>query len=68
MKKLRLIFVGIILTIAFTVFTSCTYNSEDFDPVLTEQVDNTEIENSKSDPNGGEEEEEEGAGSTGGPG
>lgn len=67
MRKFRLTFVGIVLTIAFTMFTSCTHNGEDFDPVLTEEVVNTELEDSKT--NSGEEEEESGAGTTGtGPG
>ena len=59
MKKVRLIFVGIMLVFITGVFTSCTHNSEDFDPLLIEVV-NTELDDSKSETEGTEAEEEGG--------
>lgn len=65
MKKLRLIFAGVLLAFVCVGFASCTHNSEDLDPILTENVLDQKLDDSKSNSEGTEKEEgEEGPPST----
>lgn len=68
MKKVRLIFVGIMLAVLCVGFTSCSDVSEDINPTLIESVDvdATDIDVKSEDPEGDEKEEGNGNGSTGG--
>lgn len=59
MKKVRQIFVGIMLVVLCVGFTSCSDVSEDMDPILIESVDASDIDvKSEEDP-------EEGGGTSG---
>ncbi|GAB5526382.1 MAG: hypothetical protein Roseis2KO_42540 [Roseivirga sp.] len=56
MKKVRQIFVGIMLVVLCVGFTSCSDVSEDMDPILIESVDASDIDVKSEDPekeNGG---------------
>lgn len=64
MKKVRLIFVGIMLAVLCVGFTSCSDVSEDINPTLIESVDvdATDIDVKSEDPEEGGEEEGSGKG------
>lgn len=57
MKKVRQIFVGIMLVVMCVGFTSCSDVSEDMDPILIESVDvdTLDIDVKSEDPEEGEE-------------
>ncbi|GEM_PF-6129426 len=65
MKKVRQIFVGIMLVVLCVGFTSCSDVSEDMDPILIESVDvdASDIDVKSEDPEG-----EEGSGTGSGTG
>lgn len=50
MKKVRQIFVGIMLVVLCVGFTSCSDVSEDMDPILIESVDASDIDVKSEDP------------------
>lgn len=52
MKKVRQIFVGIMLVVLCVGFTSCSDVSEDVDPILIESVDASDIDVKSEDPEG----------------
>ncbi len=66
MKKVRQIFVGIMLVVLCVGFTSCSDVSEDMDPILIESVDvdASDIDVKSEDPEEGG--DDSGSSSTGG--